>query len=468
MVSPFPLISLRRAPSSVWCPQSLRPALQSGAVPGPVVLLLPTTSYRADDFLAAAEKIGVEVLAVSDRCHVLAEEWTDGPLAVELRDAEGAADRIAVEVAGRSPVAVVGVDDQTALVAALSAARLGLPHNPPGAVRAARDKDQSRARLRAAGIPTPRWQTLSLEELVEPGAAAGPGAAGGPGAAAGAGAAAALRAVRFPCVVKPLCLSGSRGVMRADDPAGLAAALARLARLLRSPQVAARRDPLLQRVLIEDFIPGPEVALEGLLTAGALHVLALFDKPDPLDGPFFEETLYVTPSRHPAALQAAIAEAVGGAARALGLREGPVHAELRLSPEGPRILEVAARSIGGLCGRTLRFGLGVTLEELVLRHALGQAAPPPPRERAAAGVLMLPIRKAGLLQEVRGLEAARRVPLIDDVVMTAHLREELVPLPEGSSYLGFAFARGESPAAVERALREAGACIEAVVSRKLA
>jgi biotin carboxylase len=413
-------------------------------VPGPIVLLLPTTAYRADDFLAAAKKLGVEVIAVSDRCHVLAEEWTRGPLAVELRDAETAAARIADEVAARGPVAVAGVDDQTALVAALTAARLGLPHNPPDAVRAARDKQQSRERLRAAGLPVPRWQTFALGERP------------------------ALE-VRFPCVVKPLVLSGSRGVIRADDPAQLEAAVARLGRLLRSPQVAVRRDPLLQRILVEDFIPGPEVALEGLLTNGALHVLALFDKPDPLDGPFFEETLYVTPSRHPPRLQAEIADAVAAAARALGLREGPVHAELRLSPDGPRILEVAARSIGGLCGRTLRFGLGVTLEELVLRHALGlQAAPPPLRERQAAGVLMLPIRKPGVLQEVRGLEAARSVPLIEDVVITAHLREELVPLPEGSSYLGFAFARGETPDAVERALRAAGAAIETVVSVKLA
>ena len=406
------------------------------------MLLLPTTSYRTDDFLAAAGKIGVEVLAISDRCHVLAEEWTAGPLAVELRDAEAAAVRIADEVAARRPVAVLGVDDQTALIAALTAARLGLPHNPPDAVRAARDKDQGRARLRQAGVPVPDWQTVALGE--------------------------APRDVRFPCVVKPLSLSGSRGVMRADDAAGLDAALARLTRLLRSPQVAVRRDPLLQRILIEDFIPGPEVALEGLLTGGVLHVLALFDKPDPLDGPFFEETLYVTPSRHSHRLQAAIVQAVASAARALGLREGPVHAELRLSPGGPRILEVAARSIGGLCGRTLRFGLGISLEELVLRHALGLQAAPPPRERLAAGVLMLPIRKAGVLQEVRGLDAARAVPLIDDVVITAHLREELVPLPEGSSYLGFAFARGETPDAVERALRTAGAALEAVVSVKLA
>jgi biotin carboxylase len=281
------------------------------------------------------------------------------------------------------------------------------------------------------------------------------------------GAALDARWATYPCVVKPLVLSGSRGVIRADTPAELRTALARVAALLESPDVAQRRDPDLARVQIEEFIPGPEVSLEGLLTRGRLHVLALFDKPDPLDGPYFEETLYVTPSRHAAPLQDAVARAVSLGCAALGLVEGPVHAELRLSPWGPRILEIAARSIGGLCGRALRFGVGVTLEELVLRHALGSAAEPPPRENRAAGVLMLPIRKRGVLEEVRGVAAARAVPLIEDVSITAHLREELVPLPEGASYLGFVFARGDTPEQVEAALRAAGEKIEAVVAPRL-
>ena len=240
-----------------------------------------------------------------------------------------------------------------------------------------------------------------------------------------------------------------------------------VAALLRSPDVAQRRDPDLARLLVEEFIPGPEVALEGLLSRGHLHVLALFDKPDPLDGPYFEETLYVTPSRHPAPLQDAVAREVARGCAALGLTEGPVHAELRLSPSGPRILEVAARSIGGLCGRALRFGVGITLEELILRHALGIGQEPPPREQRAAGVLMLPIRRRGVLEEVRGVEEARRVPLVEDVAITAHVREELVPLPEGASYLGFVFARGGTPEEMEGALRKAGALVEAVVMPKL-
>jgi len=413
-----------------------------------VVLLLPKAGYRNDDFLAAASKLGVEVIHASDACHQLAERWEQMPLALRSRDAAAAADELVREVGPQKPAAVVGIDDLTALVAALAAEKLGLPHNPAHAVAAARSKALSRERLRAAGMPVPRFQVVSRD--------------------AGAAELEAISArIKFPCVIKPLVLSGSRGVIRADNPAELRSALARLSALLRSPDVAQRRDPDMDRVLIEEFIPGPEVALEGLLTAGRLHLLALFDKPDPLDGPYFEETLYVTPSRHPAVLQDAVARAAAEGCAALGLREGPVHAELRLSPAGPRVLEIAARSIGGLCGRALRFGVGVTLEELLLRHALGELPEPPQRERRAAGVLMLPIRKRGVLEEVRGLERAREIPLIEDVVITAHLREELVPLPEGASYLGFAFARGETPEAVERALREAGDRIEAVVTPRL-
>ena len=413
-----------------------------------VVLLLPKSGYRNDDFVAAARKLGAEVIEASDVCHQLAAGWEEAPLALRFRDAQAAAVELAQEVAARRPAAIIGVDDLTALVAALASEKLGLPHNPPQAVAAARNKALSRERLRSAGLPVPRFEIV-LREI------------------AGAELDALCARTPFPCVVKPLVLSGSRGVIRADDPAQLRAALARVSALLQSPDVAQRRDPDLARIQIEDFIPGPEVSLEGLLIGGRLHVLALFDKPDPLDGPYFEETLYVTPSRHPAALQDAVARAVAGGCAALGLSEGPVHAELRLPPGGPRILEIAARSIGGLCGRALRFGVGVTLEELVLRHALGDALEPPPRENGAAGVLMLPIRRRGVLEEVRGVEEAKAVPLVEDVVITAHLREELVPLPEGASYLGFAFARGKTPREVESALRTAGELVVAVVSPRL-
>ncbi|HUJ25916.1 MAG TPA: ATP-grasp domain-containing protein [Myxococcales bacterium] len=410
-------------------------------MPPAVVLLLPKASYRNDDFLAAAARLRVDVIHVSDICHRLAETWDESPLTVRFRDAQAAASEIAESVGPQKPAAILGVDDLTALVATLAAEKLGLPHNPPAAVAAARSKAQSRERLRAAGLPVPRFIATPIAQPAQ--------------------------WDLFPCVVKPLVLSASRGVIRADSPAQLQQAIARISALLRSPDVAQRRDPEFDRVIIEEFIPGPEVALEGLLQGGHLHVLALFDKPDPLEGPYFEETLYVTPSRHPAPLQDAIARDSARGCAALGLVDGPIHAELRLAAGGPRILEIAARSIGGLCGRALRFGVGVTLEELVLRHALGHAPEPPPREKQAAGVLMLPIHQRGTLEEVRGVEKAKAVPHVEDVVITAHLREELVPLPEGGAYLGFAFARAPSPEQVEAALRKAGAEIAAVVSPRL-
>jgi biotin carboxylase len=411
------------------------------------VLVLPKSGYRNEDFVAAAAKLGLEVIAASDACHQLAEYWPRGEVVWRSPDPAEAGAEIAFAVASRHPAAILGIDDRTALIAAFAAVRLGLPHNSPQAVAAARSKALSRTRLREAGLPVPRFQIVpadpaeaQLEEVLE--------------------------SAPYPCVAKPLTLSASRGVIRADTPAELRAAILRIGALLRSPDVAQRRDADAGRLIVEEFVPGLEIAIEGLLHAGDLRVLAIFDKPDPLDGPFFEETLYVTPSRHPGELQLASVAAVSDGCRALGLREGPVHAELRLSPKGPRILEIAARSIGGLCGRALRFGVGLTLEELILRHALGMGAPPP-REKAAAGVLMLPIPAHGVLQEVAGVEQAKQVPLVDDVVITAHLREEVVPLPEGASYLGFAFARGDTAKAVEAALRAAGACVRPVIAPRL-
>jgi biotin carboxylase len=266
----------------------------------------------------------------------------------------------------------------------------------------------------------------------------------------------AARGVAFPCVLKPLTLSASRGVIRANNIDQFMAAFRRIKALLARDDVAVTGDGG-RFLLAEAYVPGIELALEGLLIGGELHTLALFDKPDPLEGPFFEETLYVTPSRLPEAVQARIRDASAAGCAALGLCEGPVHAELRFNAEGPWVLEIAARSIGGLCSRTLRFGTGLTLEELILRHALGRPIASLDRERQAAGVMMIPIPRAGRLRAVHGEAEARAVAGIDDVAITAHPEQELVPLPEGFQYLGFIFARGETPAAVEAALRDAHA-----------
>jgi biotin carboxylase len=267
--------------------------------------------------------------------------------------------------------------------------------------------------------------------------------------------------VTYPCVLTPTVLSASRGVIRADDPAGFVSAFGRIAAILREDDVRELGEGA-DEILVEGFVPGVEVALEGLLVAGTLELLALFDKPDPLDGPYFEETLYVTPSRLPAATQAAVLARTAEAARALGLHEGPVHAELRIDVAGGGaaggqvwLVELAARSIGGLCSRTLRFGTGLTLEEIILRHALGSPIASLTREHTAAGVMMLPIPRAGVYAGVEGVAAAEAVPGIVEVTITAHPGQALVPLPEGARYLGFVFARAAEPAAVEAALREA-------------
>jgi biotin carboxylase len=408
-------------------------------LPGELLLLVPTTSYRLEDFRAAARRLGVPLVVGSDRCHKIEDYFGEEKdlLSLDYRRPDHAAEQIADAARHRPIRGIVPASDPTAVIAALAAERLGLPHNPPESARRAANKLAMRVALAGAGLPVPRFRAFPVAE----------------------GPARAAAEVDYPCVLKPLIFSASRGVIRADDPGSFAAAWRRIERLLRdtAPERRAREEEGAKTLLVESFVAGSEVAVEGLLRGGALEVLAVFDKPDPLDGPYFEETIYVTPSRHPSALIARIEEVTAAGARALGLVEGPIHAELRLAPEGPVILEIAARSIGGLCSRTLRFGAGVSLEEVLVAHAMGLPLAPLRREARASGVMMLPIPRRGVLHGVRGLEAARAVPGVDDVVVTVPEGREVVPLPEGDSYLGFLFAHGDSPGDVEDALRTAHA-----------
>jgi len=409
----------------------------SGPRPRRVVLLASSRSYRNQAFLDAARGLGVEVVTGEDVPLPLLQR-SDASLPLDYRDLVKSTEAV-VAYAERNPVgAILGVDDSGTLLAARAGAALGLPGNSPDAAEAARHKPTMRRRFQEAGVPQPRYRLYRVDH--DPVGIA--------------------RETVFPCVLKPTTLSGSRGVMRADSPDELVGRFRRLARILATERC--------DEVLVEEYVPGVEVALEGLLDAGHLHVLALFDKPDPLEGPFFEETLYVTPSRLPAHAQGRIREAAGRAAEALGLREGPVHAELRWNADGAWLVEVAGRSIGGLCSRTLRFGVGASLEELILRQALGLGFEAVPRDARSAGVLMVPIPRAGMLRSVRGIDEARSVPLVEDVEITARTGYPLVPLPEGDSYLGFVFARGEHPAAVEAALREAHARLRFDVVPELA
>ena len=407
-----------------------------------VLLLMPAATYRAPDFIEAARRLGVEVVVGSEQPPPLAELMEGRTLTVDLADPERGAGQVA-EFARTHPLdAVVAVDDGGTLVAALASERLELAHNPFAAVEATRNKHLLRRRLTQGELLSPRYCLLSVDD--DPAAAA----------------AEVARTVGWPCVVKPLSLAGSRGVIRANDPAEFAAAFERVRAILADPDVAANCGDTAGQVLVEGYIPGVEVSLEGLLSGGELRVLALFDKPDPLVGPFFEETIYTTPSRLPPDVQADVEATTARAARAIGLRDGPLHAELRVNDGGVWPVDVAARSIGGLCARTLSFGTGMSLEELILRHATGAEAPTYEREASAAGVMMIPAPGRGTLVEVRGVERAEAVFGVTAVEIEMRPGQRVVPLPEGDRYFGFIFARAESPAAVEAALRAAHAALE--------
>jgi len=403
--------------------------ISKAQTPQRIMLLTTVRSYRLEAFRAAAARLGVEVITGIDLPVELADQWPDA-VPLTFNQVEESAQRIAEHAGERPFSAILSVDDSGSLVAAAASSVLGLPHNDPAAALAARDKSLMRRMLRDGGMPVPWFREFTTAEDPVAVAALAP----------------------YPCVVKPVNLNGSRGVMRADTPAELAAAIVRLTRL-----IGEGSEP--RPYLVESFLPGIEVALEGMLDHGELTVLALFDKPDPLDGPFFEETLYVTPSSLPASTQADIETTTAAAARALGLVAGPIHAELRINDDGVWIIEIAGRSIGGLCSQVLRFGVDASLEELVIRQAAGLSVGDTSRPDRAAGVMMIPIPEAGLLREVLGMDEAAAVPLIDSVEITARLNYPLVPLPEGDSYLGFIFARGNMPEEVEAALRRAHACL---------
>ena len=486
-----------------------------------VLLVATTTGYQTRAFGEAAERLGIDIALATDRCKTLDDPWRDRAIPVRFHDEEASVTAI-VREAGRAPFAgVLAVGDRPVIVAAGAAAALGLRFHPPHAARAAHNKRVARERLSEAGLPVPWFASFAIDDP----APLRPGA------------------VALPAVVKPLVLSGSRGVIRANTAGELAAAHQRVARLLRSREVRALREADAASILIEGYIPGDEYAVEGLLERGRLRVLAIFDKPDPLEGPFFEETIYVTPSRADAERQRVIESAVAAAAAAIGLCDGPIHAECRvtkcrvrlppsrkasvdrrsfsgggqadhrgLDPDagspavgrhvpveaGTRLrahapaeagahvrgvvpaearghehvymLEVAARPIGGLCARALRFTDGTTdipFEELLLRHAIGEPSSAWTREAAASGVLMIPIPHRGVYRRVDGLDAARAVPGITDIRITARPDQLLVPLPEGASYLGFLFARADDAASAEGALRTAHARLAFAIDRPM-
>ena len=401
-----------------------------------MLVIAPARSYRIPAYFSAAEALGVEMVLASDGRHSLVSRVAKG-VHIEFSEPERSHRRLLDAIREESISAIVATDDAATELSSRVAESLGLPHNPPSAARIARRKDLARAALASAGVRVPRFRTIDLRHPCMP----------------------QIDGIGYPCVVKPLALAASRGVIRTDSPEELLAASRRIERIVEGSVEEEERRTL----LVEDFVPGCEVAVEGILRKGRLHRLAMFDKPDPLDGPFFEETYYITPSRLAPSVKDRIFARVAEACRAYGLREGPVHAELRVNSEDVWVIEIAARTIGGDCARLLDFGTGRSLEELVLSHALGRPFAIESITRAA-GVLMIPTTRAGTLRRVEGVLEASRIPGVEDVVIAVREGYELVPLPEGGSYLGFVFARADTAEEVETALRQAHACLRVVVA----
>ena len=411
-----------------------------------VLLCATTTGYQTRMFDEAASRLGVELVLATDRCDQLDDPWRDRAVAVRFHDEAASLHAVLQALAGQRLDGVLAVGDRPVVLAALVAEARGLPWHAVSGARASRDKRRFRACQREHGLPAPWALTVPAGQVD------------------------VADGVSYPCVVKPLVLSGSRGVVRADDAGELRAALARVSALLAAPDVRELRDEAADAIQIEGYVAGDEFALEGVMDHGRLHVLAIFDKPEPLTGPYFEETVYLTPTVRTHALALAIIPAVTRAVHAAGLWHGPVHAECRVPAEGGLnttgevvVLEVAARPIGGLCARALVFdcvdGAGVPLEEVLLAHAAALASPSWRLAGAAVGVMMVPIPRSGVLRAVAGEDAARAVPLVSGVVITAKIDQRLVALPEGASYLGFLFAEGPDDRAVHHALRAAHGCL---------
>jgi biotin carboxylase len=420
-----------------------------------VLLLSATTGYQLRAFNEAAETLGVELVFATDRCEQLDDPWHDAAIPVRFYERDAAVAAIVDAVAEQPIDGVIAVGDRPMVLAARAAAALGLTWHSVVGAAASRDKRRSRTALARAGLPSPEFAVLPVTATVGPerdSVEASPAP------------------IDFPCVLKPVGLSGSRGVIRANSDSEFAEAFRRIRALLARPQIRAARDGLEGQIIVEEYIVGREYAMEGVMTHGALTTFTIFDKPDPLVGPYFEETIYVTPTHLASAKYDGIVAQVERAARALGLFHGPIHAECRMTLDGiVYVLEVAGRPIGGLCSRVLRFQPGLaSLEEVLLRHAVGEPIDRFTREGYGAAVMMIPIPKRGLLKKVAGEETARGVPGVDDVRITAKVDQLLEPLPEAGSYLGFIFARGATADDAERAVRAAHSALEFQIDDEIA
>lgn len=403
-----------------------------------ILLFAAKLGYQTRSFEDAARRLGVELVYVTDRCHRLDDPWNDRALPVKFETPEAAALSVIESFRDTCVHGVLAIGDRPVVAAAYAARGLGIAYNHPLSVEACRDKLRLREIFRDTGLRTPWFRRIPIHPTPEP----------------------ALLGITYPCVLKPLSLSASQGVIRANNRAEFLAAALRIQKLLDSPELQASREPNLGHLIVEAYIPGEEIAVEGLLTDGTLRLLAIFDKPDPLEGPYFEETIYTTPSRHPANVRQEIERCMRSAVSAVGLSHGPVHAEFRINEDGVWPIEIAPRPIGGLCARALRFAAPgseevIGLEELLLRYAAELPTAEYGRELQASGVMMIPVPRSGVYEGVNGIDAARGVAGVADVVVTAREHDSIAAWPDGSSYLGFIFARARQPEEVASALRAA-------------
>jgi hypothetical protein len=441
------------------------PSIQRPSKQRRLLLFTNKLGYQTRSFEEAARKHNTEIIYVTDRCHQLEDPWGDRAIAVHFASAQSAAANVVDALNGKSVDGILALGDSPSVAAAYAARELGISYNHPASVEACRSKLRMREIFRETGLTTPWFRTISLDPLSEP----------------------ALLGICYPCVLKPLSLSASRGVIRANNRDEFVSAAQRIRKLLESPEIRATREAHPDQILVEGYIPGREVAVEGLLTDGVLKVLAIFDKPDPLEGPYFEETIYVTPSNLTESQQRAIQKCAQESARAIGLTRGPVHAEFRIHRAGAADdqvwpLEIAARPIGGLCARALRFvenenqtienenahgQASIGLEELLLLHSLDLQGSTWTRERMASGVMMIPVPSSGILENIQGEAAARAIPGIKELLITARLHDYIEAWPEGASYLGFLFAAAETPREVEQILRAAHAKLRFTMTPRL-
>lgn len=401
------------------------------------MLIAPSRSYRVASYINAARQLGYQILIVSDSEHSLVSSIANG-ITVDFQQQDSAYAIIVKSLRHQNILAVIATDDLVVTLSSRVARRLGLPHNDPEATRLTYRKDLARIRLQQQGCNVPDYSVCPFDEMVE-----------------------YSTKVSFPVVLKPLMLSGSRGVIRADNPQQFILAAKTIQRILTKQPCDEYES---QHFLIEQFLKGDEIAIDGFMQDGKFILLSLFDKPEPMNGPYFEESYYITPGRQSEQLQQDIIEEVSKCCRAYGLTHGPIHAEARITEKGIFLIEMASRTIGGQCAQLIEYVLAKKLEEIIIRLLCFEPMQLQTNNQYA-GVLMIPITQTGVLKRVEGLLQARQVKHVSNIEIHIQPGYELIPLPEGSSYLGFIFASADSFDKTWQALQQAHHLLKFITSK---